>query len=153
MKIENNSIGNDIPENDKLEYQEAIKLWQDDSRLRRQGLTFSATFQGIIIAFLSRGNIDNPILFISLATLAMFIALLSLNNDKRLCLYMGAYSTRLIEIEKRNNLSLFHIIVDVAKKRTRLLTNEVVFGTFFSLLAIGWAGCIIWKILTLGNWA
>ncbi len=53
MKKEDCSINNVISENDKLEYQEAIKLWQDDSRLRRQGLAFSATFQGAIIAFLS----------------------------------------------------------------------------------------------------
>jgi len=149
MKTEDCSNVISISENDKLEYQEAIKLWQDDSRLRRQGLTFSATFQGIIMAVLSRGYGDNPILFISLATLAMIVALLSLNNDRRLSRYMGAYETRLIEIEKKNNLSLVHIITDVAKKQTPFLTNEVVFGTFFTLLAIGWGSGIIWRIWTL----
>ncbi len=149
MKTKDCSKIDSISENDKLEYQEAIKLWQDDSRLRRQGLTFSATVQGIILAVISRYNGDNPFLFISLATFAMLVALLSLNNDRRLSRYMGAYSTRLIEIEKKNNLSLVHKIKDVAKNRTSFLTNEVVFGTFFILVAIGWGGGIIWRVWTL----
>jgi hypothetical protein len=149
MKIEDYSDKIKISENDKLEYQEAIKLWQDDSRLRRQGLTFSATFQGIIMAVLSKGYGDNPIIFISLATLAMFVSLLSLNNDRRLSCYMGAYEARLIEIEKENSLSLVHKIIDVAKKRTPFLTNEVVFGTFFTTLAIGWGVSIILRFWTI----
>ena len=149
MKTEDYTDTIKISENDKLEYQEAIKLWQDDSRLRRQGLTFSATFQGIIMAVLSKGYGDNPIIFISLATLAMFVSLLSLNNDRRLSCYMGAYETRLIEIEKVNSLSLVHKIIDVAKKRTPFLTNEVLFGTFFTILAIGWGVSIIWRLLTI----
>jgi hypothetical protein len=147
--VEDCGTEKDISEKDKIEYQEALKLWQDDSRLRRQGLAFVATFQGILISVLSNPSEDNPIIFISLAALAMFVALLGLNNDRRLSRYMGAYATRLIEIEKKNNLSLVRIILDVAKNRTPLLTNEMVFGTFFVLIGIGWGVCIIWKFWTL----
>lgn len=150
-EIDNCSIKKDISESDKLEYQEAARLWQDDSRLRRQGLTFSVTLQGVIVAILSKSNLDNSIFFIALATLAIFVAFLSFNNDRRLSLYMKAYETRLIELETKNKLRLYHQIMDVAKTRTRLLTNEIVFGTFFILLTVGWAGCIIWKVSAMIN--
>ncbi len=148
-KLDDYSSEKDISENDKLEYLEAIRLWQDDSRLRRQGLTFFATFQGIILTVIFKVDGDTSIQFLLLATLAMFVTLLSLNNDRRLSHYMGAYENRLIEIEKKNNLSLVHMIADVSKNRTPLLTNDMVFGTFFTLIAMGWGIGIIWRIGTL----
>jgi len=149
MKPENGSGAMTITENGKLEYHEAIRLWQDDSRLRRLGLAFSASFQGIVLAALSSGYGDEPMIFVSLAALAIFVSLLSLNNDRRLSCYMEAYETRLLAIEEENSLSLVHTIIDVARKRTPFFTNEVVFGTFFTLLAIGWGAGIIWKLWTL----
>jgi len=87
----------DISENDKLEYQEAMKLRALDSSLRRQGLTFIATIQVVLIAVMSNFSTDNPILSIPLAIFAIAIALLGLNNDFRLSRYMEAYEVRLIE--------------------------------------------------------
>ena len=138
-----------ISENDKLEYQEAMKLYALDSGLRRQGLTFIATAQAVLIAVVFKYTIDNPMLVIALATFAIFIALLGLNNDYRLSRYMGAYETRMLEIENKNQLSLVKLIVDVQKTRSPLLSNEAVFIVFFVLLAMGWAAVIIWQISTL----
>ena len=79
----------------------------------------------------------------------LFALLLGLNNDYRLSRYMGAYETRMLEIENKNQLSLMKIVVDVQKTRSPLLSNEAIFRVFFVLLAMGWAAVLIWQISTL----
>lgn len=138
-----------ISENDKLEYQEAMKLRAFDSGLRRQGLTFISTIQVVLIAVMSNFSADNPILSIPLAVFAISIALLGLNNDFRLSRYMEAYEVRLIEIEEKNNLSLAKLAKDVQHARSPLLSNEAVFRYFFLLLAMGWSGFLFWSVSAL----
>ena len=63
-----------ISENDKLEYQEAMKLYALDSGLRRQGLTFIATAQAVLVAVVFKYTMDDPILVIILAIFAIVCA-------------------------------------------------------------------------------
>jgi len=136
-----------ISENDKLEYQEAMKLYNFDAGLRRQGLAFVTTAQAVLVIAVFKYTIDNSMLVIVLGAFAIIIALLGLNNDYRISRCMGAYETRMLEIENKNQLSLMKLSVDVQKTRSPLLSNESVFRFYFSLLAICWTAVIIWKLL------
>ena len=140
-----------ISENDKLEYQEAMKLYAFDSGLRRQGLTFAVSVQAIVIVVLSKNIIDSPLQFLALAAVACFVSILSLNNDIRLNMYMRAYETRMLQIEKENNLNLMHLVDDIFYNRVPLLSNKRVFGTFYISLSIGWFLVITVKIFELLN--
>ncbi|MBL4587037.1 MAG: hypothetical protein JKX84_08290 [Flavobacteriales bacterium] len=135
----------EISENDKLEYQEAMKFRLVDSGFRRQGLTFVASIQVVLITIIANSGV-NPWLSISLATIGMTSAILGLNNDFRLSKYMDVCEQRSIEIEKKNELKLCQELKKVEHNRTRFLSNKTVFRTFFLLIAVGWIVFLAWTI-------
>ena len=130
------------------EYEVGNAICTHYESLRRDGLVFSVTVQGVVASVLFGVSEPSNILTISLCVFAVFVALLSINNDIRMVDYYFAYSSRLAEIEQELGMRLYSVKKPAVMKSTRALPNVIFFRGLALLAALFWPVYLVYALVT-----
>lgn len=120
-----------------VEYKEALNHVRALATLMRQDITFVTTVQGAVLAIIGMGFPLRNIAHISLAGLAFFVALVSINSVGRSYKYMAEYMSRIREIEGILGMHLFTRGRAVVGRRVNLSVGAAL-RIYCGLVVIFW---------------
>ena len=132
--------------NEQLEYEQCLEMFRHRTVLRRQGMAFVTTVHGATVAIESGQLLALEASGVALVLLAIFVALLGLNNELRLAAYMKAHGKRAQEIEKCVGIQLVTASISAIKEKPYILSNMVMFPLFYIVLLIGWVSMLAYNV-------
>ncbi len=122
----------------KIEYDQAMQFFRDHSNLRRQGLAFVTTVQGAILAVVGSNLSTMELPHVTLAVIGFFVAILGINNERRLISFSIGYLRTARQIEKRSGMSLLSDGYSAVKERRFIISNTRAFLLYYYLISIFW---------------
>jgi hypothetical protein len=111
--------------------------------LRRDVLVFFTTVQGAIISVLFGLKTPSLTLQIGLSVIAVFVALLTINNDIRTIDHYFGFIERLEEIEKELGMKMYSVHKRKVQKETKALSNIVFFRGLPVVAIVFWIAYIV----------
>jgi hypothetical protein len=111
--------------------------------LRRDGLVFFVTAQGAIVSILFGLNSADLTLQIVLPVIAIFIALLTVNNDIRTLDHYFGFIKRLEEIEQELGMKLYSVHKRKVQKETKALSNVFFFRGLPGIAIVFWIAYVV----------
>jgi len=131
----------------KMEYEQAIVLWQHTANERNACVAFFTAVQGVIFANVHEKLFDLDSSALLLAAIGLLFEILGYQYVRRVTGYMLGYFNRAREIENQLNISVMQRGLKEAKARWTM-KNRVVYAIFHCSIIFGWVIVLavnIWK--------
>lgn len=131
----------------KMEYEQAIVLWQHTANERNACVAFFTAVQGVIFANVREKlfNLDSS--SVLLVVIGLIFANLGYQYVRRVTAYLLGYFNRAREIENQLNISVLQRGLKEAKARWTM-KNRLVYAIFHCSIILGWVIVLavnIWK--------
>ena len=126
----------------KTEYEGALAQYRHFASLRRQDMMFVTVVQGAVLAVIKEDVFGLTSAHVLLTVVAILVAMLGLNSERRLSAYMRGYMRRAKDIEDKNQMSFLHDGTVEVNKRKLPLPNLVAFSICYVAFMTAWP--VIW---------
>jgi len=122
----------------KIEYEQALNFFHNHSQLRRQGIAFVTTVEGAMLTIIGNNLVSMEAPHIALSVIGFFVALLGINNERRLIAFTIGYLKRARKIESVSGMSLLYDGYENMKKKPLLVSNTSAFVIYYVLIVVFW---------------
>ncbi len=140
----NESTQKELTSAEKTEYEQANEWWRTLSQLRRRDIALFTAAQGAVLTILKGELLALKPYGYALSAIAFFIAVIGVNNERRLYRYLHIMRARAMAIEKEHGMSLLTAPVLDIKKLRFSLGSSVAFSLYYGLLGVGWL--LLWAM-------
>lgn len=125
------------------EYDIGARICRHFVTLRRDALVFFVTAQGAIVSILFGLKAASLALQIALPVVAIFVALLTINNDIRTLDHYFGFIERLEEIEQELGMKLYSVYKRKVRKETKALPNVFFFRGLPAIAIVFWIAYVV----------
>ena len=134
----------EIPESEKLEYEQANEWWRTLSQLRRRDMGLFTAAQGAVVAIIKSNLLTMGVDSFVLSAIAFIIALIGLNNEIRLYTYLRTMRARAMKIEGRHRMGLLRSATAAVRDLRWTGRSSRVFAAYYTIIGAGWL--LVWAI-------
>ena len=131
-----------MQDSEKLEYTQANEWWRTLSQMRRRDIALFTGAQGAILALIGDQLPDKlQADGYGLTAIAFIVALIGINNERRLYGYLRGFRKRAQDIETKyrdNEMSLIGSARKQVAGLSKTLGSSKAFLIYYGIIAVGW---------------
>jgi len=125
-------------QSEKLEWEQANEWWRMLSQMRRRDMMLFTAAQGAVLTIIGVNLLALGPDGYALSALAFLIALIGLNNERRLYRYLSEFRARGIRIEEQYGMLLLTKATEKVKKPRGSVRSTIAFQAYYASIAVGW---------------
>lgn len=127
------------------EYREANTWWRTLSNMRRRDIAFFTAAEAAILTIIGKDLLALSSAYAILSCMGFVIALIGINNERRLYSYIQGFRKRAEEIEENDDGPMFSI--HYAREKVKglqgtTIPSTIAFQIYYTLFALAWVA--IW---------
>ncbi len=131
-----------LTEAQRIEYGEANDWWRTLSQMRRRDIALFTGGQGAVLAIIGGELLNFGPEDWALSLVAFLIAIVGLNNERRLYAYLKAFRNRAERIEADHGMHLVSNAQRALSNLNRSVSSSSAFQLYYGIIAASWV--LLW---------